>query len=1079
MKKIYSNPFKTFLSLLLLMVSSFVFSQETIYLHNFGTTFFSSTSNYTVVPIDNSNSIDASTSSWTSSTGAVASSTNSASGRSLRLANSGGTKTLTLTFDILSGFEVDVTKFNFWRVRDSSGAQNWSMTINGISVGSGTVSTTGAAIGETSVLNPVTGLSGTVTVVITLTGASGTGGFNLDNFLLVGTSTNLNPAAIVEVFDNDTVLPSNINAGNEDVLLGSYAFSVSDANIVLEEFVSEISGTYDSTDVQNFKLWLFDDDVFDANSATQVGETLGNGGGFEVFLINETLLADNTYYFYVTVSTSCQANDGVTITLEPLLEDYLGFSAETSIDVLDVNTNQNGTQTLVIAATSEVSLMDVIAASSTSAEVSWTNPIDCFDEIIIVVHTNPIYGEPTGIYEASSLSFEDLDNPDFPGGGKVVYNGVDSPQMVTDLVENQFYFFKLFVRNGLVWSDGVSKSLGGVIWNGVNWSNVDGPSETDNAVIQGDLSLTGDLSMNNLVLESGILDLNSNQLFVGGSIDSNSGSITATNGTINMEGTVAQTIDEGSFTDNRVNNLTVNNSEGVSILGTTRLINLLSVNDGTFQTNDFLICESTSIVGPVLGSITGNVTVERFIPAKRAFRFMSSPVNSSVSIYNSLQEGGATDAGFGTHITGSNSEANGFDETPSGAASMFVFDNLTNAWSAIANTNATNLTAGFAYRLFVRGDRTINVASNSATPTATTLRVKGTLKTGAHEVTNLSSTPGDYNMIGNPYQAPVNLQTVLASSSDIINFFVFYWDPTRNTRGAYVTVNPINNTNNFSGSTVNRYLQASQSCFVISSGANPSLSFQESDKYTVTTNQEIFRTTEDVGYKNLRVTLFEANAFAQNESAADGVLIVFDENFENEVNFMDATKLANLDEELSVNNANSLLSFESRSLPSNNEEIMLNVTKYRSTQYVMNIYVDEINGTTAYLYDNFLNEYTTLISNAENNYNFTVDTSNPLTTSASRFKIVFNVVPLSLQDQDLTNFKVYPNPSSGFFNVQIPSYSEGHLSIKTILGQEVFQEKLSGQTTFEVNASKSLNKGIYLIEFLLDSKSFNHKIIVE
>ncbi len=61
------------------------------------------------------------------------------------------------------------------------------MTINGISVGSGSVGTSGASIGQTSVANAVSDKTGTITVVITLSGASGTGTFRLDDFQLIGT----------------------------------------------------------------------------------------------------------------------------------------------------------------------------------------------------------------------------------------------------------------------------------------------------------------------------------------------------------------------------------------------------------------------------------------------------------------------------------------------------------------------------------------------------------------------------------------------------------------------------------------------------------------------------------------------------------------------------------------------------------------------------------------------------------------------------------------------------------------------------------------------------------------------------
>ncbi|PHK16806.1 hypothetical protein VF12_39955, partial [Nostoc linckia z15] len=108
----------------------------------------------------------------------------------LGLANSSGTPTITLTFNVQPGYQLQVDSFSFWRQRSNSGAQNWSMTINGIPVGSGTTpANTGASTGTINVSQPVANLTGTVNVVLTLSGSSGTGTFRIDDFTLNGTVT--------------------------------------------------------------------------------------------------------------------------------------------------------------------------------------------------------------------------------------------------------------------------------------------------------------------------------------------------------------------------------------------------------------------------------------------------------------------------------------------------------------------------------------------------------------------------------------------------------------------------------------------------------------------------------------------------------------------------------------------------------------------------------------------------------------------------------------------------------------------------------------------------------------------------
>lgn len=171
------------LSLFLFVIQPATYAQ--VYQHNFGDDAIS-THPYTVAPTVINPYLSGS--SWSNSTGAWTS-LGGATGQAISLANSSGTPTITLTFNVASGKQLDVTSFSFWRQRSSSGAQNWSLTINGIAVGFGTVPPAGTTTGTIPVALSVTGLTGTVTAVLSLSGASGTGTFRLDDFTLNGSVT--------------------------------------------------------------------------------------------------------------------------------------------------------------------------------------------------------------------------------------------------------------------------------------------------------------------------------------------------------------------------------------------------------------------------------------------------------------------------------------------------------------------------------------------------------------------------------------------------------------------------------------------------------------------------------------------------------------------------------------------------------------------------------------------------------------------------------------------------------------------------------------------------------------------------
>ncbi|WP_208346739.1 hypothetical protein, partial [Aetokthonos hydrillicola] len=102
------------------------------------------------------------------------------------------TRTFTLTFNVATGYALAVTGFDFWRVSSSIGPDSWTLSINGTQVGSGSIPTTGALLGQTSVSAERSGLTGVITVVYTVSGGSGGAGTTrLDDFTLYGNVTSL------------------------------------------------------------------------------------------------------------------------------------------------------------------------------------------------------------------------------------------------------------------------------------------------------------------------------------------------------------------------------------------------------------------------------------------------------------------------------------------------------------------------------------------------------------------------------------------------------------------------------------------------------------------------------------------------------------------------------------------------------------------------------------------------------------------------------------------------------------------------------------------------------------------------
>jgi hypothetical protein len=545
-------------------------------------------------------------------------------------------------------------------------------------------------------------------------------------------------------------------------------------------------------------------------------------------------------------------------------------------------------------------------------------------------------------------------------------------------------------------------------------------------------------------------------------ISSNTISIATGTPVLNQDFTVAGDLiisGTGTLTVNSANTLTVSGSADFGER------NVVFKSDAT----------ATARFGTFTGILLNadNVTVERYIPARRAYRFYSSPVTTSTSIYTNLQEGGSNTAGLGTHISGTGGSTNGFDPTGTNNPSMYTFDNATQSWITVTNTNNTILTPTIPTRLIVRGDRTISLATNTPTPTNTTLRATGTLFTGTSVVSE-SAIADNYLFIGNPYQSPVNMKATVSSATNLKQFY-YVWDPTLGTRGAYVARDLSAGINSIA-SAVDNYLQPGQACFVQASAtAATALNFTEANKYTTATNQNVFRfanTQEEVS--SLRVALYDKNALIAQGTAADGLVVLFGDDKTNAIDENDAGKLINLDENLATKTNEKLFSIESKALPTLTDEIQLDINTYRSTDYTLVIEGKNIEGVTAKLFDQFNQTYTEIPESAPINYNFSVNAANSSSIASNRFKIVF-VNKSELKNETF----LYPNPSNGgIINLTFSDNTqESKVSIINSLGQLIFSRTVGiGET---VNLDQSFSSGIYFVKIEQEGKTVVKKLIIK
>lgn len=288
------------------------------------------------------------------------------------------------------------------------------------------------------------------------------------------------------------------------------------------------------------------------------------------------------------------------------------------------------------------------------------------------------------------------------------------------------------IVSSLTWTGSVSSD-----WNTAgNWScsyvpgnlfSVIIPDVTNDPVISSGAAA----AVNNIQLQAGAsLTVSGNILSIHGTI-SGSGLVNASAGTVEFSGSAAQTIPAGLFVSNRVMHLTVNNSAGVTVLGTLNVRGVLLVQSGTLHSDGYLTLLSDAsgtalIDGSGSGSVSGTVTMQRYLSSGFGYRYFSSPFQSAtVSEFGDDMDLGAS---FPTFYR--------YDESRTASG-----------WVAYATgTNSLVPLSGYA----------INFGSSAG---AITADVSGTVNGGPLSVTlynhNNTYTQG-FNLVGNPYPSPID-----------------------------------------------------------------------------------------------------------------------------------------------------------------------------------------------------------------------------------------------------------------------------------------------------------------------------------
>ena len=625
-----------------------------------------------------------------------------------------------------------------------------------------------------------------------------------------------------------------------------------------------------------------------------------------------------------------------------------------------------------------------------------------------------------------------------PSNGDVVYFILTYPSPGDESTDTLFSNTILINTSTTTWTGNSSTDL----FDASNWSN-GVPTSTLQGIIPSSASVQPALSANETVNNieiDGILNINGHTLTINGTV-TGTGTITVSPTSSIIIGGTAGTLNFTTSSDT-LQNLTLN-SNARATLGTQLNIvagssaGIVTIAGGAIITTGGYLSllsdiNGTARIAQSAGSISGSVTVQRYIPAKtqRKFSFIGSAVGG-VTIRNAWQQQVyITGAGSGGTPCGSTTgdgvastdmyNSSGFDVTQTNSPSMFYYAPYpTNGthWTAITNTISTILIPGIGYDLNIRGNRNDGNCANQLesgspeSPDAVTLSATGTVGEGNVTVALNSATnaSNSFTLLANPYPCPIDFDVFQDSNSTNLTGNLWLYSTNTSTSGGfapgnYTTYNGGDATNAPTGYTALNNIESGQSFFVQSafSGA-PSVTFSESHKTTANPlNIAYFGISKS---KKIRVGL-QTN----NNTPLDEVVVRYNNQGTKAYNAnVDAVSLDEGSQVLVSLKGSKRLAIATHPLVNITDTTQLGITS--SSIGTFSLFFSDYQGIDSTqsitLVDNFLNAKQDVRANQVYHFNVTSDTAS---AGNNRFELIVGEAnPLPVKEINLTTTKLPDN----------------------------------------------------------------------
>jgi|GEM_PF-4135276 len=451
-------------------------------------------------------------------------------------------------------------------------------------------------------------------------------------------------------------------------------------------------------------------------------------------------------------------------------------------------------------------------------------------------------------------------------------------------------------------------------------------------------------------------------------------------------------------------------------------------------------------------------TVERYIPAKRAWRILAAPHkgNSNNTIEAQWQEQGKD------LLLWKPNGGNGFAAGPQ--SNIYKY---TSGWQAVT-TNSEQLfdeNSNKPLIVFTTGPHgSTNISSGA---TETTITTTGNLISGNVTLPILSNS---FNLIANPYSSALDIAGMIEDNAETK---IWLLDPSTGI-GVYYTYDGILWTPN-TPALEDRNIELGQGFFVRSTGNT--FTINANKRVAGSSNNWLIRQqTESNNHEVLRVLLYKN--INNNFQLFDGIATVNHEQGNNAIDEADATKLFNFSDNIMFANGNSNLSIEYRNLPLENDVQPIHLTGTTATSYQLRVFIENHtnSGLAPYLEDALTNSLTAIPTDGSALIYPFQGVISSTTNPDNRFKIVYQQ-PLSISDNIITSVVVHPNPvTSKQLNIRMPQNEPAVYQVSNILGQVI---KRGNLTNIENTIDFDINSGVYMLNIIQGDKYYSNKIIVK